>query len=327
VPPRPPECARTVCGLSVEPEIREFLTSRRARVTPERAALPTYGGRRRRVSGLRREEVALLAGISVEYYTRLERGNARGVSESVLEAVSQALQLDQAEHAHLLDLVRTANAERPPRRTAGPQRVRPSVARIVDAMTTMPAYVLNGRLDILYANDLAKALFSDVLRDPVQPPNLARFAFLDPRARALWVDWEKAAGDTVAILRAEAGRNPYDRALSDLIGQLSTRSEDFRVRWARHDVQFHRTGGKQFHHPLVGDLTLAFEMLELSADPGLSLLSYSAEPGSMSEQRLGDLARWAATRTRLSAVEAETQRDSVRDSSNSGDLHGAEREP
>jgi hypothetical protein len=150
--------------------------------------------------------------------------------------------------------------------------------------------------------------------DPVRPPNLARFAFLDPRAKALWVDWEKAAGDTVAILRVEAGRNPYDRALSELIGQLATRSEGFRVRWASHDVQFHRTGGKQFHHPLVGDLTLAFEMLELSADPGLALLSYSAEPGSVSEQRLGELARWAATRTRLSAVEAEAQKDSVRDS-------------
>jgi transcriptional regulator with XRE-family HTH domain len=292
--------------VSVENEIREFLTSRRARVTPERAGLPKWG-RQRRVSGLRREEVALLAGISVEYYTRLERGNARGVSESVLEAISQTLQLDEAEHAHLLDLVRTANAERPPRRTSAPQRVRPSVARIVDAMASIPAVVLNGRLDILYANDLANALFSDLLRDPVRPPNLARLAFLDPRSRALWVDWEKAAWDTVAILRAEAGRNPYDRALSDLVGQLSTRSEEFRVRWASHDVKFHRTGTKQFHHPLVGDLSLVFESLELPADPGLSLLTYTAEPGSASEQALDELARWGATRARLSAVDAETQ--------------------
>jgi transcriptional regulator with XRE-family HTH domain len=219
----------------------------------------------------RREEVALLAGISVDYYTRLERGNARGVSESVLEAISQTLQLDEAEHAHLLDLVRTANAERPPRRTSAPQHVRPSVARIVDAMTRIPACVLNGRLDILYANDLANALFSDLLRDPVRPPNLARFAFLDPRSRALWVDWEQAAWDTVAILRAEAGRNPYDRALSDLV------------------------------------LSLVFEPLELPADPGLSLLTYTAEPGSASEQALDELARWGATRARLSAVDAETQ--------------------
>ena len=292
--------------MSVESEIREFLTSRRARVTPERAGLPKYG-RHRRVSGLRREEVALLAGISVEYYTRLERGNARGVSETVLEAISQALQLDEAEHAHLLDVVRTANAERTPRRSSSPQRVRPSVARIVEAMTGIAAGVLNGRLDVLYANDLLKALFSDLFRDPVRPPNIARFAFLDPRSRALWVDWEKAARDTVAILRAEAGRNPYDRALSDLVGQLSTRSEEFRVLWATHDVQFHRTGTKQFHHPLVGDLTLAFESLELRADPGLSLLTYSAEPGSASEQALDELARWGATRARLSLVAAETQ--------------------
>jgi transcriptional regulator with XRE-family HTH domain len=292
--------------VSVENEIREFLTSRRARVTPERAGLPKWG-RHRRVSGLRREEVALLAGISVEYYTRLERGNARGVSETVLEAISQALQLDEAEHAHLLDLVRTANAEPSPRRSSTPQHVRPSVARIVDAMSGIPACVLNGRLDVLYANDLANALFSDLLRDPVRPPNLARFAFLDPRSRALWVDWEKAAWDTVAILRAEAGRNPYYRALSDLVGQLSTRSGEFRVRWATHDVKFHRTGTKQFHHPLVGDLTLAFESLELPADPGLWLLTYSAEPGSASEQALDELARWGATRARLSTVEAEVQ--------------------
>jgi transcriptional regulator with XRE-family HTH domain len=298
--------------VSVESEVHEFLTSRRARVTPERAGLPKYG-RQRRVAGLRREEVSLLAGISVEYYIRLERGNARGVSESVLEAISEALQLDEAEHAHLLDLVRTANAERPSRRSSALQRVRPSVARIVDAMTAIPACVLNGRLDMLYANNLANALFSDLSRDPVRPPNLARFAFLDPRSRRLWADWEKAATDTVAILRAEAGRNPYDRALTDLIGQLSTRSEEFGVRWAAHDVKFHRTGSKQFHHPLVGDLTLAFESLELPADPGLSLLTYSAEPGSVSEQALDELARWGATRARLSAVEAEMQVKSIRD--------------
>jgi transcriptional regulator with XRE-family HTH domain len=292
--------------VSVEIDIRGFLTSRRARVTPERAGLPKWG-RHRRVSGLRREEVALLAGISVEYYTRLERGNARGVSESVLEAISQTLQLDDAEHAHLLDLVRTANAERRPRRSSSPQGVRASVARIVDAMTRIPACVLNGRLDILHANDLANALFSDLFRDPARPPNLARFAFLDPRSRTLWADWEKAAWDTVAILRAEAGRNPYDRALSDLVGQLSTRIEEFRVRWATHDVKFHRTGTKQFHHPLVGDLTLVFESLELPADPGLSLLTYTAEPGSASEQALDELARWGATRARLSAVDGETQ--------------------
>ena len=293
--------------MSSGDEVREFLTTRRAKLSPERAGVPRYG-RKRRVPGLRREEVALRAGISVEWYTRLERGVARGVSEEVLDAIGSALQLDDAERAHLADLVRSANAERPLRRSSTPQRVRPSVARLVDVMGPIPACVTNGRLDVLYANDLAEALFSDVLRDPVRPPNLARFVFLDPRARTFYRDWEKAANDTVAVLRAEAGRSPYDRGLSDLVGQLSTRSDEFRVRWAAHDVGFHRTATKQMRHPLVGDLTLAFEMLELPADPGLSVLTYSAEPGSDSERALHELLRWGATRARLTAVEAETPR-------------------
>jgi len=292
--------------MSNASEVREFLTSRRAKITPQRAGLPMYG-RHRRVSGLRREEVALLAGISVEYYTRLERGNARGVSDDVLEAVSRALQLDEAEHAHLLDLARTANAERPPRRTSAPQRIRPSIQRIVDAMSDIPAFVQNGRLDILYANGLAEALYADVFQDPIRPPNSARFLFLDPRARTLYVDWERVARDIVATLRGTAGRNPYDRALSDLIGLLSTRSEEFRVRWASHDVRFHRTGTKRLHHPLVGDLTLAYETLELPADPSLTLVTYSAEPGSHSEAALQELAGWRATKAKLSAVKAATQ--------------------
>lgn len=289
--------------MSSADEIREFLTTRRAKLSPERAGVPMYG-RKRRVPGLRREEVALRAGISVEWYTRLERGVARGVSEEVLEAIGSALQLDEAERAHLADLVRTANVERPPRRSSTPQRVRPSVARLVDVMSPIPACVTNGRLDVLYANDLAEALFSDIFRDPVRPPNLARYAFLDPRARTFYRDWEKAANDTVAVLRAEAGRKPYDRSLSDLVGQLSTRSDEFRVRWAAHDVGFHRTATKKMHHPLVGDLTLAFEMLEMPADPGLSVLTYSAEPGSPSEKALGELAGWSETRSRLSMAPA-----------------------
>jgi len=293
--------------MSSADEIREFLTTRRAKLSPERAGVPRYG-RKRRVPGLRREEVALRAGISVEWYTRLERGVARGVSEEVLDAIGSALQLDDAERAHLADLIRTANAERPPRRTSTPQRVRPSIARIVDVLGPFPACVTNGRLDVLYANDLAQALFSDVFRDLVRPPNLARFVFLDPRARTFYRDWDKAANDTVAVLRAEAGRSPYDRGLSDLVGQLSSRSDDFRVRWAAHDVGFHRTATKQMRHPLVGDLTLAFEILELRADPGLSVLTYSAEPGSDSERALHELLRWGATRARLTAVEAETPR-------------------
>ncbi len=288
--------------MSNEDDIREFLTTRRAKVTPERAGLPTFG-RQRRVSGLRREEVALLAGISVEYYTRLERGNARGVSENVLDAVCTALQLDEAEHDHLIDLARTANAEHPPRRTSTPQKVRPGIARIVDALAGIPAAVRNGRLDIVYANTLGRALYSELFRDP-RGANSARFTFLDPRAQLFWADWERSASDTVAILRAEAGRNPYDRALSDLVGELSTRSDAFRLRWAAHDVKFHRSGTKQMRHPLVGDLTLNFEVLELPADPGLLLMTYAAEPGSVSEQRLAELEQWASTREKLSAVEA-----------------------
>jgi transcriptional regulator with XRE-family HTH domain len=286
--------------MQTDQEIRDFLTTRRARLTPQRAGLPVYG-RTRRVAGLRREEVALLAGISVEYYTRMERGNARGVSDDVLEAVSRALQLDEAEHAHLIDLVRTANQERPPRRPSEPAKVRPSVRRVVDALSGIPAFVTNGRLDVLYSNPLAEALYSDLFRDPVRPVNSARFLFLDTRARTFYADWEQTARDIVAALHSEAGRNPYDRALSDLIGLLSTRSKEFRTWWARHDVRFHRTGTKRFHHSLVGDLTLTYENLSLPADPGLAIVAYSAEPGSASEAALAELARWAAKRDELQA--------------------------
>jgi transcriptional regulator with XRE-family HTH domain len=289
-----------VTGVSNENEISEFLTTRRAKVTPTSAGLPSFG-RHRRVAGLRREEVALIAGISVEYYVRLERGNARGVSEGVLEAISGALQLDEAEHSHLLDLVRTANETQPVRRTQAQQAVRPSVRRIVDAMADVSAHVRNGRFDILYANSLAVALYSDLYRDPVRPPNSARFVFLDPRARSFYVDWDNAAYDIVASLRGEAGRNPYDRSLTDLVGQLSTRSEEFRVRWASHDVRFHRTGTKRLHHSLVGELTVAYESLELPADPGLTIVTSSAEPGSPSEAALRELADWSSTRARLTA--------------------------
>jgi transcriptional regulator with XRE-family HTH domain len=286
--------------MHTDQEIREFLTTRRARLSPERAGLPNYG-RTRRVAGLRREEVALLAGISVEYYTRLERGNARGVSDDVLGAVSAALQLDEAEHAHLVDLVRTLNDTRAPRKAAAPVQLRASVRRVVDAITDLPAFVTNGRMDILHANAVAQALYSEQFRDPVRPVNSARFLFLDPRARTFFADWEGTVRDMVAALRAEVGHNPYDRDLSDLIGLLSTRSDEFRVLWARHDVRFHRSGIKRFVHPLVGELTLTYERLELAADPGLAIVTYSAEPGSSSEAALAELVRWATTRERLAA--------------------------
>jgi transcriptional regulator with XRE-family HTH domain len=275
-------------------EIREFLTSRRAKVTPEQAGLRTYGGTRR-VPGLRREEVALLAGVSVDYYTRLERGNASGVSETVLEALTRAVQLDEAERAHLFDLARAAHTTARTRRRPAPQRVRPSVQRLLDAMTGAPAFVRNGRMDILGANRLGYALYSEMYAGPRRPANTARFVFLDPRATSFYLDWEQVATDAVAILRSEAGRDPYDRALSDLVGELSTQSELFRTRWAAHDVRYHDSGVKRFHHPVVGDLTLSFETMTLTGDSGLTMFAYTAEQGSKSEEALNLLASWTST--------------------------------
>ena len=277
-------------------DIREFLTSRRAKITPDQAGLPAYGARRR-VTGLRREEVAMLAGISVEYYTRLERGNANGVSEDVLEGIARALQLDEAERAHLFDLVRSANRASPTRSRPSQERVRPTVQRILDSMTGVPAYIRNGRLDILGANPLGHALYSPVFSDLTGTANMARFIFLNPQATEFFPGWEQIANDAVAILRAEAGRDPYDRRLSDLIGELSTRNDQFRVRWAAHNVKFHRTGTKTLHHPLVGDLTLAYEALDLPGDSGQRILVYTAEPESPSQEGLNLLASWAATPT------------------------------
>ncbi|WP_369035256.1 helix-turn-helix transcriptional regulator [Streptomyces adonidis] len=276
-------------------EIREFLGTRRARITPEQAGLPAYGGDRRRVTGLRREEVALLAGISSEYYTRLERGNVTGASESVIDGIAQALRLDEAERTHLLDLLRGAGTPRPPRRRPAQQRVRPAVRRVLDSMTGTPAFVLSGRLEILAANDLGRALFAPLYADPARPPSNARFVFLDPHAPEFFRDWAEVANDVVAMLRAEAGRDAHDRRLTDLIGELSTRSEEFRRRWAAHNVRIHTTGLKRFHHPVVGDLDLPFETFPLGADPGQFLLTYTAEPASPSQDALNLLASWAAT--------------------------------
>jgi transcriptional regulator with XRE-family HTH domain len=275
-------------------EIREFLSTRRARITPEQVGLPTYGSRR--VPGLRREEVAVLAGVSVPYYTRLERGDVNGVSESVLDALARALQLDEAERAHLFDLARAAQPTASPRRRRQTrQRVRPAVQQILDALTGAAAFVRNDRLDILGGNQLGYALYSEMFVSPVRPVNTARFVFLDPRARAFYLDWERAASEVVAVLRSAAGRDPYDRELSDLVGELSTQSEAFRTRWAMHDVRFHINGVKHFHHPVVGELSLNFERLELAADSGLTIFTYTADPGSRHEDALKLLGSWAAT--------------------------------
>ncbi len=284
---------------AVRAEIREFLSTRRARITPEQAGLPSYGGDRRRVPGLRREETALLVGVSPQYYIRLERGDATGVSESVIDGIAHALRLDAAERAHLLDLLRTAGAPSRARRRRAPatDRVRPTIQRLVDAMPTVPAVVLNGRLDVLAHNALGRALFSPFY-DSDETVNNARLVFLDPRATSLFRDWETVANDTVALLRAEAGRDPYDRQLSDLVGELSTRSEDFRVRWAVHDVRIHNTGTKLLRHPLVGDLDLPFESLPLEAGTSTSLVTYLPEPGTPDHDALALLASWAASAAR-----------------------------
>ncbi|MER5832839.1 helix-turn-helix transcriptional regulator [Streptomyces sp. NPDC002130] len=279
-------------------EVREFLTSRRAKITPEQAGLP--GGSRRRVPGLRRSEVAALADMSVEYYAKLERGNLAGASPAVLEAVARALQLDDAERAHLLHLAQAADGSdaltRPRRRsTSRPWTPRSSLQWTLDAITAGPAFVINGRLDILAANSLARAFYSDLLAGADNRRNLARFNFLDPASRRFYPDWDRFADMAVAILRREAGRDPRDKDLHDLIGELSTRSEDFRTRWGAHDVRRHGTGTKRFCHPAVGDLTLAYESLDLAAEPGLSMTIYTAEPGSPSEEGLRLLASLAAT--------------------------------
>ncbi|MET4670451.1 helix-turn-helix transcriptional regulator [Streptomyces sp. PvR018] len=277
-------------------EVREFLTSRRAKITPERAGLPS--GSRRRVPGLRRSEVAALADVSVEYYAKLERGNLAGVSPAVLEAVARALQLDEAERAHLLNLAHAADGSdaltRPRRRTAQWKAHR-SLQWVLDAVTAGPAFVRNGRMDLLALNPLARAFYDDVYATAGNQANLARFQFLDPASRRFYPDWGQAADIAVAILRTEAGRNPHDKDLHDLVGELSTRSNEFRTRWGAHNVRHHGTGTKRFHHHTVGALTLAYEGLEMAAAPGLTLTIYTAEPGSAHEEGLRLLASWAAT--------------------------------
>ncbi|MBP1078956.1 transcriptional regulator with XRE-family HTH domain [Microbacterium terrae] len=275
-------------------EVREFLSTRRDRIAPDQAGLPAYGGNRR-VPGLRREEVALLSGVSVDYYTRLERGDLSGASDSVLDSLARALQLDDAETAHLFDLAHTANASpsaRKPRKRA--DGLRPSILRLLDAITDAPAMIRNNYFDYVAANQLGRALYSPVFAEPA--PNSARFAFLNPVAPDFYVDWDKNTQELVATMRGEAGRNPYDKRLTDLVGELSTRSERFRTLWAAHNVRYHRSGVKRLRHPVVGDLELTYEAFELPADPGLTMSTYTAEPGSASADALRVLASWAATK-------------------------------
>jgi len=293
-------------------QVREFLTSRRERISPAQAGLPAYGGGNRRVKGLRREEVALLAGVSIDYYVRMERGNLTGASDAVLDGVASALQLDEAERAHLFDLARAAQPARPRQQRAKNSGVTDGIQQILDAITDAPAWVRNARHDMLAANRLARALYAPVLADPRRPANNARFVYLDPAAREFFADWDRAADDIAAMLRSEAGSNPRDKQLIELIGELSTSSEDFRTRWAAHNVRFHRTGHKRIRHPVVGVLDLDFEAMEFPAHPGLTLLAYTAPAGTPTADSLKLLASWAATAEKAGDLPAHAWRSTGR---------------
>jgi transcriptional regulator with XRE-family HTH domain len=282
-------------------EIKEFLTSRRARVRPEDSGLPAHDDRRR-VPGLKREEVALLAGVSVDYYARLERGQLGGVSASVLDAIADALKLDEAERQHLRDLAHAAGAPAPKLRTRTPKvpTLRPSVLALLAGMTGVPAYVRNSRADILAANDLCLALYDGIIDPDGLPFNVARFVFLDGRSHGFFLDWDEVADGTVGALRAEAGRNPLDRSLTDLIGELTARSHPFATKWAQHNVRLHRTATKRLRNSVVGDLELTGDALELAGD-GLTIIAYTAEPGSAAEEKLALLGSWQRSKATTTA--------------------------
>jgi transcriptional regulator with XRE-family HTH domain len=273
--------------------MREFLASRRAKIRPEDAGLPAGGNRR--VPGLRREELAALAGVSLSWYTRLERGDAVGASDAVLDAIARTLHLDDVERRHLVDLARASGgAPTASRRRPAAGKVRSTLQLVLDQMTEMPAVVQNDRSDILAMNALGRALYSDLIAGSEGAWNHARYLHLDPRSQTFYPEWDQIADFSVAMLHVAAGRNPYDRELSNLIGELATRSDDFRARWAAHDVHEHQTGVKKVHHEVVGNMSLIYQTLVLPGEPGLTMYLYTAEPGSPSADALRLLSTWAA---------------------------------
>ncbi|MEU2612592.1 helix-turn-helix transcriptional regulator [Micromonospora sp. NPDC007271] len=277
-------------------EVVEFLRTRRDRITPDQAGI--IGGSRRRVPGLRREEVALLTGVSVEHYARMERGDLSGVSPEVLDSLARTLQLDETETGHLHDLARAASprpARQRQRKRPGDHAIRPSLRRLLDAITGAPVWIRDRRMTIVTANPLGRALYAPILDDAANHANTARFMFFNPAADTFFPDWDHVADEIVATLRSYAGQRPHDKELTDLIGELVTRSDEFRIRWARHNVQFHRLGIKRIHHPLVGDLELDYEAMDLPADPDWFLFGHTAAPGSPTEERLRLLGSLVAT--------------------------------
>ena len=295
--------------MDLRAEIREFLSSRRARLSPQQTGLPAYGGNRR-VKGLRREEVALLAGVSVDYYVRMERGSLSGASDGVLDSLASALQLDEAERDHLFSLARESGSRSRPRKTKSTPNIRPALQQVLDAVTDAPAWIRNGRHDVLAMNQLARALYSPVLAsDSRRPANTTRFVYLDPdAAQAFFVDYDQISRDAAAMLRLQAGRNPHDEDLIALVGELSTRSELFRQRWASQDVRFHRSGRKRLRHPVIGQLDLDFEAMELPAEPGLQLNVYTAAADTPTSDGLKLLASWAASQESLPSERAAEKR-------------------
>ncbi|WP_031483556.1 helix-turn-helix domain-containing protein [Streptomyces bicolor] len=287
--------ADTGAGLDRRAELSEFLRTRRARLKPEDVGLPDFG-RHRRVPGLRREELAQLAGVSVAYYTRLEQGNGRNVSAEVLDAIARALRLSDAEHAHLTHLAKPKQHKKKP--AARAEQVRPALAQLLDSIEGVPAYVTGRRSDILAWNRMAAAVFGDWSELPVQERNWARLVFLRPEYRELFVEWDQKASDMVSYLRMDAGCHPDDPRLSALVGELSVKSEEFRRLWATHDVKEKTYGVKHIRHPLVGELTLNFESFRLSDGTEQVLITYHAEPGSPSAEALRLLASWGADATK-----------------------------
>ncbi|MFB7618385.1 helix-turn-helix transcriptional regulator [Kitasatospora sp. NPDC056181] len=276
--------------------LSEFLRTRRARLRPEDVDLPDFGGRRR-VAGLRREELAQLAGVSVDYYTRLEQGRVGNPSEAVLDALARGLRLDPDEVRHLHRLARPRPARRAgrgPSAQRGPQPVRPMLTRLLEQLTDAPAMVMGRRMDVLAWNRAAAALFGDFERLVPAERNIARITFLDPASRELYVDWSSCARENVAFLHLEAGRRPDDPRLAELIGELSMRSEEFRRWWAEHPVQDKTSGRKRFCHPLVGGLDLAYDTLRPADDPDQALITYAADPGTPSDDALRMLLSWSA---------------------------------
>jgi transcriptional regulator with XRE-family HTH domain len=280
--------------MDVNTALRSFLRTRRARLTPEAVGLPSFG-ERRRVPGLRREELAQLAGVSFDYYVRLEQGRSRNVSESVLDAVAGALQLTVAERAHLFNLARPTA---PRGRAERAVRIRPGLRRLVETITATPAFIVDRRSEVLAWNALAAALIGDFDAMAPRQRNFARFLFLDERARSLYPDWDKAARESVASLRMAAGRDPDDPVLNELIGELSVKSEAFRRWWADHDVREKTYGTKRYRHPVAGEMTVAYEALQLPADPGLTLMLYTVEAGSPSEAAMQRLVSLVESRRR-----------------------------